>query len=81
MNELARSFIGSWVVTNVHATGFKAEGDLREADALADTCARLAAAQAISRADLEGEVGPLGEHMRAALNLAQKASDVAAGRR
>ncbi len=68
-------------MTNVHASGYKAQGDLREATVLADACVRLAEAQHITRADLEAVVGPLAEHMRVALNLAQKASDVAAGRR
>ena len=81
MGETAGSFVGSWVVTNVHASGYKEPGDLGEAAGLARTCATLAAAQGLSRADLEAEVGPLDEHMRVALNLAQRASDVAAGRR
>ena len=81
MNIKASGFLGSWIVTNVHAMGHKPEGDLADAAALADTCAALAGAQDITRDDLEAEVGDLDEHMRQALNLAQRASDVAHGRR
>lgn len=80
VSQKARNFIGSWAVTNVHAGGYKPAGDFAQAAELADTCARLAAAQDISREDLEAEVGDLDEHMRKALNLAQQAADVASGR-
>lgn len=79
MGEKASSFLGSWVVTNVHPSGMKAAGDLAEANLLADTCAALAIHQQITRADLEAEVGDLSEHMREALNIAQRAADAHRG--
>ncbi len=79
MTEKASSFLGSWVVTNVHPTGMKAEGDLAEANGLADTCVALAAHQQITRADMEAEVGDLAEHMRKAQNIAQRAADAHRG--
>ncbi len=81
MGEKASGFLGAWIVTNVHASGHRPEGDLAEAADLARTCVTLASAQGLTRADLEVEVGDLDEHMRRALNLAQRASDVAHGRR
>lgn len=70
------AFLGSWVSTNVHAGGYKPEGDLGEARALAERCVALAAAQDITRGDLEAEVGDLDEHMRRAQNTAQRLADV-----
>lgn len=81
MGDKASGFLQSWIMTNVHAKGHQPDGDLTEAAPLADVCVALAAAQAITRPDLEAEVGDLDEHMRQALNLAQRASDVAHGRR
>ena len=75
MSQKGASFVGSWVLTNVHAKGRKPEGDLSDAKVLAGKCVTLAAAQQISRADMEAEVGDLDEHMRKALNIAQRVAD------
>ncbi|WP_131114121.1 DUF768 domain-containing protein [Lichenihabitans psoromatis] len=80
MSHQAEAFLGSWIVTNVHPSGMKAAGDTTEAAQLAADCVALAAAQQITRADFETEVGDLDEHMRLALNIAQDAVDQAATR-
>ena len=69
------SFLGGWISTSVHPSGLKDVGDLTDAKVLADKCVALASAQDISRTDIEAEVGDLAEHMRKALNIAQRASD------
>ena len=67
MGDEASGFLQSWILTNVHAKGYQPDGDLTEAATLAEACVALAAAQAITRPELEAEVGDLDEHMRAAV--------------
>ncbi len=73
--KLVGSFLGDWVVTNVHAEGRKEPGNLTTATRLADQCVALAAAQGIHRAAFEDQVGDLAEHMRKAQNIAQALSE------
>ena len=78
MSQKSESFLGSWIATNVHASGRKAVGETDQAAMLANTCVALAAAQDMTRADFERDVGDLDEHMRRALNIAQDAVDKSA---
>ena len=64
----ASDFLQGWVATNIHAGSPDLDAEARRR---AEECLTLAHAQAISRADIEAEVGPLEEHLKKALGFAE----------
>lgn len=67
MSEKAREFVDGWIAENVHATGYEPEGDATEAKRLAFECWAAADKAGIPRGQIEQAVGPLVDHMAAAI--------------
>lgn len=72
----AREFIDFWMQNSIHAAEqYGAPGASQRAGELAARCIEMAAAQGISEADLEAEVGDLTAYVRSGLEGANLKED------
>jgi hypothetical protein len=69
--DKAREFIDFWMQNSVHsAEQYGTPGGSQRTSDLMHRCVEMAAAQGLSRADLEAEVGNLSEYIRTGLDKA-----------
>ena len=63
MSERGADFLVSWVESNIDSGAYPPQGDKAKAQVKADECLAAAAADGLSAAEIEAEVGPLAGYM------------------